>query len=75
MQTNQTKIEQNGERFLRLPEVEFRTSQKKSAIYAGMKTGAFPKNLKTGPRSSAWLESEINAWIADRVRNARGPQS
>lgn len=62
----------SGECLLRLPDVEARTGLKKSAIYAGMKAGNFPKCLKLGPRTSAWPSSEIDAWIAERIRLARG---
>jgi prophage regulatory protein len=60
-----------GECLLRLPDVEARTGLRKSAIYAGMKAGSFPKCLKLGPRASAWASSEIDAWIAERIRAAR----
>lgn len=59
-----------GERLLRLPDVEVRTGLKKSAIYAGMKAGTFPRCLKLGPRTAAWPSSAIDAWIAARIRTA-----
>lgn len=65
------KTVQPGECLLRLPDVEARTGLKKSAIYASMKSGSFPKCLKLGPRASAWPSSEIDAWIAERIRIAR----
>ncbi|MDT7486828.1 AlpA family phage regulatory protein [Citrobacter koseri] len=34
-----------------------------SQVYAYMKTGDFPKSIKIGPSSVAWLESEIEEWI------------
>ena len=37
-----------------------------STIYAEIKEGRFPAPVKLG-RSSRWLESEIDAWIAARV--------
>lgn len=60
----------SGERLLRLPEVETRTGLKKSAIYAGMKAGTFPACLKLGVRASAWSQSDIDAWISERIRQA-----
>lgn len=30
------------------------------------KAGAFPKRRVLGPRSVAWDEAEVNAWIASR---------
>jgi len=61
----------SSERLLRLPDVEARTGLKKSAIYTGMKAGTFPRCLKLGPRTSAWSSSEVDAWIAARIRVAR----
>ena len=58
----------SGERLLRLPDVEARTGLKKSAIYAGMKAGTFPSCVKLGPRAAAWPLSEIESWIAQRIR-------
>ena len=31
----------------------------------------FPKPIKLGPRASGWLESEINAWISERIAESR----
>ncbi len=30
--------------------------------------GRFPRRVKLGPNRVGWLESEIDDWIADRVR-------
>jgi prophage regulatory protein len=61
-----------GERLLRLSDVESKTGLKKSAIYAGMKAGTFPKCLKLGKRAAAWPLSTIDAWIDQRIRGAQG---
>lgn len=71
MPESPAKTVQPGECLLRLPDVEARTGLRKSAIYAGMKAGVFPRCLKLGPRASAWPSSEIDAWIAERIRIAR----
>ena len=55
------------ERLLRLPEVEARTGLKKSSIYAGMRTGTFPRCVTIGHRAVAWPESRIDAWIVSRL--------
>ena len=65
----------NGERLLRLPDVEARTGLKKSAIYAGIKSGTFPVPVKLGPRAAAWPESEIASWISTKIRQPRGVQA
>ncbi|MCT4714471.1 AlpA family transcriptional regulator [Enterobacteriaceae bacterium H18W14] len=48
---------------LRLRQVEEKTGLKRSQIYIYMKSGAFPRSIKIGPASVAWLESEIDEWI------------
>ena len=55
-------------RLLRLPEVTLLTGLPSSTIYLKMKSNDFPKQVKIGSRSVAWLESEINKWIIDNVR-------
>lgn len=60
------------EAFLRLPEVSRRVGFSKSRLYALISKGQFPQPIRIGQRASAWLESEIDAWIAARVSASRG---
>jgi prophage regulatory protein len=53
---------------LRRPEVSRRTGLGRSALYAAIQDGRFPRPVKLGPRASGWLSSEIDAWIDDRVQ-------
>ncbi|EOF5432852.1 AlpA family transcriptional regulator [Salmonella enterica] len=46
-------------RLLRLKQVLDKTGLKRSQVYTYMRTGVFPKSIKIGPSSVAWLESEI----------------
>lgn len=39
----------------------------RSTIYAWVKTGDFPPQIKLGLRSSGWIEEEILKWIQDRI--------
>ena len=55
-------------KLLRLPEVISRTGYKRSNIYQLMNLGDFPKSVQQGPRAVAWLSSEIDQWIDDRVK-------
>ncbi|ENU0860845.1 AlpA family transcriptional regulator [Citrobacter amalonaticus] len=48
---------------LRLKRVEEKTGLKRSQIYLYMKNNTFPRSIKIGPASVAWLESEIDEWI------------
>jgi len=52
---------------LRRPEVSRRTGFGRSAIYAAIQAGRFPRPVKLGPRAVGWIESEVSEWIAARV--------
>lgn len=54
---------------LRLPEVMRRVGLKKTAIYARIATGTFPKPATEGG-VSRWFESEIDAYV-DGLRARR----
>lgn len=62
------------ERLLRLPMVESLTALKRAHIYNLARNGRFPKPIKIGARASAWQASEVHAWIADRIREAKEGQ-
>ena len=62
-----------SDRFVRRPEVEFRTGLKRSTMYSYIAEGKFPRPISLGTSHSvAWLSSEIDAWIEARVQAARG---
>lgn len=52
--------------FLRLKEVMARVGLRVNTVYRYMARGAFPKPRKFG-RSSFWVTSEVNDWIAQRT--------
>ena len=52
---------------LRRREVERRTGKRHSSIYADISEGTFPKPVPLGKRAVGWVESEIDAWITDRI--------
>lgn len=58
-------------RLIRLPEVCDKTGYQRSIIYQRIQEGTFPAPIKIGPRASAWVESEIDDWIADRIESSR----
>lgn len=70
-----------GNRLLRRREVEQKTGKSRAAIYADIRAGTFPEPVPIGINSVAWLEAEIDQWIADRlaernaVRAGRGTRS
>ena len=63
------------DRFLRLSEVRARTALSRSSIYAYMGAGTFPAPVHIGERSVAWIESDIAAWISERVAIHRKSRS
>lgn len=58
-----------SQRFLRLSQVMDRTGLKRSQIYLYMKMGLFPKSVKIGISSVAWLESDVEEWINQKLNN------
>lgn len=55
-------------KFLRLNDVKALTGLGRSTIYKYIKLGTFPDAVKLGGRSVAWIEAEVMAWIAERIR-------
>ncbi|WP_330983546.1 MULTISPECIES: AlpA family transcriptional regulator [Enterobacterales] len=52
---------------IRFDEVMRRTGFSRPWIYKLISRGEFPAIVKTGVRSSAFVESEIEAWIQERI--------
>ena len=64
-----------ADRFLRHAEVTQITTLGSTEIERRMKKGEFPKAVKLGPKTNAWLESEVNAWkqaLIDQRGNTDG---
>lgn len=55
------------EKLLRLPDVLARTGLSRSAVYAQIAAGDFPKPVKITHRNAAWPESEVAGWINERI--------
>ncbi len=51
---------------IRRPEVERITLLSRSAIYAAMDAGEFPRPVRIGRRAVAWRLADIEAWLASR---------
>ncbi|MCY1276082.1 Prophage CP4-57 regulatory protein (AlpA) [compost metagenome] len=66
-----------GNRLLRRREVELKTGKSRAAIYAAIREGTFPAPVPIGVNSVAWLEAEVDTWIAARLaaRNQSSPQA
>lgn len=54
-------------RLLSAKEVLQVTSISTSGLYRMMKFGTFPRSIQIGPQRVAWLESEVNEWVQQRV--------
>jgi predicted DNA-binding transcriptional regulator AlpA len=59
-------------KFLRLPFVCERTGLSRTQIYRLEAEGKFPRRVKLGAATSAWVESEVQAWAAARIAASRG---
>ena len=64
-------------KIIKLPAVMEKTSLAKATIHKFVNEGRFPAPIPLAPAShnryaSGWLESEVDGWIAEQVRAARG---
>ncbi|AYN29003.1 AlpA family transcriptional regulator [Buttiauxella sp. 3AFRM03] len=57
---------------IRLSEVLRRTGYSKAWIYRLMSQQRFPAAIKIGSRSIAFVESEVDEWINQRIAESRG---
>jgi len=56
---------------IRLPEVLQRVGLRRSSIYRWVSDGHFPAPVKLGPRVSAWVADEVEAWLQTRIEASR----
>ena len=61
--TNKEKLS-----ILRRKKVEKRTGLSRSTIYVRIQEGTFPRPINLGARAVGWLENEIEAWLAERMK-------
>lgn len=57
-------------RIIRIREVVALTGLSRSTIYAAVKSGTFPRQVKLSIRASGWFEAEILKWVQERPRSA-----
>jgi len=58
-------------RLLRLPQVIDRTGLGKTKLYELQKDGLFPMRIKITAHAVAWIEQEVETWIAGKVAESR----
>lgn len=56
-----------GDRLLRRAEVEYKTGLSRSAIYEQVRKGTFPEPVRLSGNSVAWLCSEVDEFIAQKI--------
>jgi len=59
------KAELARRRFIKLAKVKDYTSLSTSEIYRRIAAGTFPAQVTLGPKSVAWVETEVLAWCDD----------
>ena len=64
--TDKFQQSQSNEALMRRRQVEQLVSLSRSALYAAVKAGSFPRQYSIGPRSVAWKKSEVLAWVEAR---------
>jgi prophage regulatory protein len=62
-------------RMLRLPQVIDATGLGKTKIYELQGQGDFPMRIKITAHSVAWVEEEVQAWLAARIERNRSDLS
>lgn len=60
-------------RFLRAPDVIERVGLSRRTFFKLVQAGQFPDPVRPSPKTVAWLESEVEAWMKRKVeeRDAR----
>lgn len=62
-------------KLIRLKDVIDTTGLARSTIYKYIDKGIFPKAVTLGGRAVAWVESEIQGWILERIAQRDGSAS
>ena len=60
------------DRFMRLPEVISTCGLSRSTIYELISREQFPSQISLSGKNVAWLASEIDSWMQERIRQRAG---
>ncbi|WP_085600439.1 AlpA family transcriptional regulator [Pseudomonas sp. B10(2017)] len=58
-----------SDRFIRIKDVISVTGLARNTIYRRMREGTFPRQIRLGPNSVAWLQSAISEWMSSVVES------
>lgn len=61
-----------AKRLIRLRKVLDATGDSRSSWYRKVAQGSAPKLIAIGPRASAWIEDEVNAYVERLIAASRG---
>ncbi len=62
----------NSHKVLRRKAVREKTGYSDMHIYRLERAGKFPRRVQLGPNSVGWIESEVDEWIEERMRQRGG---
>ncbi len=57
-----------SEQLLRITDVQARTGLSRASVWRLVRDASFPAPVRIGRRAVAWLDTEIDSWIADCVK-------
>ena len=58
-------------KILRLTEVKAKTGLGRSSLYNLVSLGKFPQQVRLGPRTVGWIESEVESWLQQQIASSR----
>lgn len=64
----------NGQSILRVREILRRLSISRSTFYHMVQAGEFPRPISIGHRSVGWPNTDVDEWIAARIKASRPDQ-
>ncbi|MET3051877.1 AlpA family transcriptional regulator [Pseudomonas alkylphenolica] len=59
-----TPAVKNIDRLLRIEEVVHTIGLSRNTVYRRIKEGTFPKQVRIGPNSVGWRQSDISVWMS-----------
>ena len=72
---NMVDLHRFNSRIIRWPELHNKVGYCRTNIYYLIQSGEFPAPIKLGARAVGWLESDIEEWIASRVKASRSQEA